>query len=129
MGWPAETLRATVVLVVGSFILVGIGASGVGGSPALVAALLVAGAGLFAARSQFADLPVVVGHDLGFYGEAAWLVPAAAAGATLLTMGATPAELQAVGGLVGLAGMVNYFLRPAYHTALRFGRYVARTAS
>ena len=128
MGWSAETMRATVVLVVASVLLVGIGAGGGGGSPALVAVLLVAGTGLFAARSQFADLPVVVGHDLGFYGEAAWLAPVAAAGATLLAMGATAAELQAVGGLVGLAGMANYFLRPAYHTALRLGRYVARVA-
>jgi hypothetical protein len=27
---------------------------------------------------------------------------------------ATPAEVQALGGLLGLVGMANYFLRPLY---------------
>jgi len=32
----------------------------------------------------------------------------------VLELGATPAEMEAMGGLLGLAGMVNYFLRPLY---------------
>jgi hypothetical protein len=129
MDMAAETMRVTAVLVAASVLLVGLGTATVGGTPALAAVLLGVAAGLFAGRDRLADLPAVLGHDLGFYGEAAWLAPVAAAGATLLATGATAAELQAVGGLVGLAGMVNYFLRPVYHTALRLGRYVSRVAS
>jgi len=129
MDLAAETMRVTAVLVVASVLLVGLGAAGIGGTPALAAVLFGVGAGLFAARDRLSDLSAVLGHDLGFYGEAAWLAPVAAAGGTLLATGATAAELQAVGGLVGLAGMVNYFLRPAYHTVLRLGRYVARAIS
>ncbi|WP_159902292.1 hypothetical protein [Salinirussus salinus] len=128
MDWTAETVRATAVLVAASALLVGLGMGGVGGSATLAAVLLGAGAGLFAARDWLAGLPVVVGHDLGFYGEAVWLAPVAAAGATLLAVGATAAELQAIGGLVGLAGMVNYFLRPVYHVFARLGRYATRVA-
>jgi hypothetical protein len=129
MDLAAETMRVTAVLVVTSALLVGLGVAGVGATPALAVILLGAGAGVFALQDGVTDLPVVLGHDLGFYGEAAWLVPVAAAGATLLATGATAAEVQAVGGLVGLAGMVNYFLRPVYHTVLRLGQYVARAAS
>jgi len=129
MDLAAETMRATAVLVAASALLVGLGTVGVGGSPALVAILLGVAAVLFAARDGLADLPVALGHDLGSYGEVAWLAPLMAAVAGLLALGATAAELQAVGGLAGLAGMANYFLRPVYHTALRLGRYVARTAS
>jgi hypothetical protein len=129
MDLAAETMRVTAVLVAASVLLVGLGTARLGGTPVLAVVLLGVAAGLFAVRDGLAELPVVVGHDLGFYGEAAWLAPVAAAGATLLATGATAAELQAVGGLVGLTGMVNYFLRPVYHTALRLGRYVARVAS
>lgn len=129
MDWAAETMRATAVLVGASVLLVGPGTATVGGTPALAAVLLGVSAGLFAVRERLAGLPVVLGHDIGSYGEVAWLAPVVAAGATFLAMGATAAELQAVGGLVGLAGMVNYFLRPVYHTAIRLGRYVARVAS
>jgi hypothetical protein len=129
MDLAAETMRVTAVLVTASVLLVGLGSVGVGGAPPLAAVLLGVAAGLFAVRDGLADLPAVLGHDLGFYGEAAWLAPVGAAGATLLAMGATAAELQAVGGLVGLAGMVNYFLRPVYHAVLRLGQYVARATS
>jgi hypothetical protein len=128
MDWTAETVRVTAVLVAASALLVGLGMNGVGGSATLAAVLLGAGVGLFAARDWLAEFPVVVGHDLGFYGEAAWLAPVAAAGAALLAVGATAAELQAVGGLVGLAGMANYFLRPVYHFIFRLGRYATRVA-
>ncbi|MFT4881720.1 MAG: hypothetical protein ACI9CA_001163 [Natronomonas sp.] len=128
MDLAAETMRVTAVLVVTGALLVGLGAAGIGGTPALAVVLLGVGAGLVATKSPVDSLPVVLGHDLGFYGETAWLVPVTAAGATLLVTGATAAELQAVGGLVGLAGMVNYFLRPVYHTVRRLGQYVARAA-
>ena len=39
------------------------------------------------------------------------------------------AELQALGGVVGLAGMVNYFLRPVYRAGYAVVRFVARTVS
>mgnify|MGYP000645744750 CR=1 FL=1 len=57
---------------------------------------------------------VVVGRDGRTTG------PALAAVATALVFGATPAEVQTVGGLLGFLGMVNYFLRPVYHMAYSF---------
>jgi hypothetical protein len=34
--------------------------------------------------------------------------------ALLLVPGASPEELQALGGIAGFVGMINYFLRPVY---------------
>ena len=114
MDWKTETFRLTVVLVAASVALVGAGVAGVGGS--LLLAVVFAGlAGvLFAARDALAAAPVVVGHDVGHYGAVLWVGPLVGTVIVLVALDATPAELQALGGLVGLAGMVNYFLRPVY---------------
>jgi hypothetical protein len=128
MDWTAETMRATAVLITASAVLVGVGTGGVGGSLPVALLLLGAATGAFAARDALAELPVVFGHDLGAYGEAAWLAPVVAAGTVVVAMDATAAELQAIGGLVGLAGMANYFLRPVYYAVFRLGRYVTGAA-
>lgn len=127
MDWTAVTMRATVVLIAASAVLVGLGTGGVSGSAPVVLLLLGAAGVAFAAREVLAELPVVFDHDLGADGQAVWLAPVVAAGAVVLAMDATAAELQAVGGLVGLAGMVNYFLRPVYYALVRLGRYVTGT--
>jgi len=102
------------VLLVASVGLIVPGLAGVGASLPLAAALVAVAAGFFALREQFAALPGVVGYDLGHYGQDLYLGPGVAAAVVLVDLGGTPAELQALGGVVGLAGMANYFVRPLY---------------
>lgn len=122
MDWKAETFRVTVVLVVASVVLIGAGLAGLNGSLALVVAFVGLAGILGAGRAQLGRAPRAFGHDFGYYGETLWLGPLVAAVAVVVAPDATPAELQALGGLVGLAGMANYFLRPLY----RFGYSMLR---
>lgn len=112
--WRELTFRATVVLLVTSFVLIGPGLAGVGASLALTLALVALGLALVAARPYAATLPTVVELDLGTYAQDLWLGPLL--GATILVFfpDASPTELQALGGFAGLLGMVNYFVRPLY---------------
>jgi hypothetical protein len=107
-------LRLTVVLLVTSVIVIAPGLAGVGGSAALVVVALLVAGGLYTVRARLRTAPRVAGHDLGYYGEAVWTSGVVAAVVFLLGLTATPGELRALGGIVGLAGMVNYFLRPVY---------------
>jgi hypothetical protein len=127
--WQTQTLRASAILVATSAALGVPGTLGVGASPFLVVAYLVAGAGLYVTRDELADASTRAGHDLGYYGAVLWLVPLVAAGVTLLTLDATAAELQALGGLVGLVGMANYFLRPVYYAVAALVEYVGRISA
>jgi len=113
--WQTQTLRASAVLVAASVVLGLPGTLGVVASPFLVVTYLLAGAGLYVVRDDLATAPTVAGHDLGAYGGVLWLAPPFAAAVTLLALDATAAELQALGGLAGLVGMANYFLRPVYY--------------
>lgn len=126
MHWQTQTLRASAILIVASVALGVPGTLGVGASLALVVTYLAAGAGLYVARDELTDVPTVAGHDLGSYGAVLWLVPVVAAGVTLLALDATPAEVQALGGLVGLVGMANYFLRPVYYAVAVLVEYAGR---
>jgi hypothetical protein len=112
--WRYRSSRGTYVLLVASFFLIGPTVAGVSAT----LPLLVAYAGLavvcWAGRDTLRQLPVVAGYDLGWYARDSWLGAVVAAGVGLAVLGAPPAELQAAGGFVGLAGMVNYFLRPLY---------------
>lgn len=114
MDWYEETFRATVVLLAASVVVIAPGAAGIGGELFLVGVALLLAGGLFAVRDQFDEAPVVFGHDLGEYGRALWVSGVVAAVVFLLGLGTTPGELRALGGIVGLAGMANYFLRPVY---------------
>jgi hypothetical protein len=107
-------LRLTVVLLVTSVIVIAPGLVGVGGSPVLVVAALLVAGGLYTVRERLRTSPQVAGHDLGYYGEVLWTSGVVAAAVFLLGLTATPGELRALGGIVGLAGMANYFLRPVY---------------
>jgi hypothetical protein len=51
-----------------------------------------------------------------------WAGPLVAAGVMLVGWGATPGELQSLGGVVGLVGMVNLLLRPVYHYTIAAAR-------
>jgi hypothetical protein len=112
--WQALTLRATVVLLVTSVVLIGSGLAGIGASVGLTLVLVAFGMGLAAVRPQLVTLPTVLEHDLGEYGQDLWLGPLLGALALVAVPDASPAELQTLGGLAGLVGMVNYFLRPVY---------------
>lgn len=114
MDWYEETFRLTVVLLLASVLVITPGIAGVGGSLLLVGGSLLVAAGLYSVRDRLEQAPEVLRHDLGHYGAALWLSGVVAAVVFLLGLSATPGELLALGGLVGLLGMANYFLRPVY---------------
>jgi hypothetical protein len=114
MSWREETFRVTVVLLAASLALLVPGTAGIDGSLSLGVVFLGGALVLFAGREQLAAAPQALGHDLGSYGRVLWAGPVVATVVVVFSADATAAELQALGGLVGLAGMANYFLRPLY---------------
>jgi len=108
-----RTMQVTAVCLVAAGILLGLGVVGATASPVLAAVLLALAGSLYLTRPSPA-LGVVAGVDVDGLLSTLWLAPALAALPVLLEPGATPAEVQALGGLLGLAGMANYFLRPLY---------------
>jgi len=122
MDWDAGALRATFVLIVASLALLLAGLAGAGGSLALLVGLVAVAVALFAVRDRLDANAALAGQDVGDYGRLLWAGPAVAAAVVLAFLGASPAELQALGGLVGLVGMTNYFLRPVYRAASAFAR-------
>jgi hypothetical protein len=117
-----ETLRLTAGLLVASVCLIAPGLGSLGASLPLGLALLALGGSLAAVRRRIAFAAVVAGHDIDPYLTALWFGPLAAGVVCLGSLGASPAELQALGGLLGLVGMANYFLRPVYRLAHGFVR-------
>jgi hypothetical protein len=114
MDVSERAVRATFVLLVASLGLLGAGLAGTAASLTLAAGLLGIGGVLFTARGRLDAGPEFAGRDPGAYGRLLWAGPVVAAAVCLAFLGATPAELQSLGGLVGLVGMANYFLRPVY---------------
>lgn len=112
--WRYRSSRGTYVLLVASFLLIGPTVVGVGATLPLLAAYVGLALVCGVAREEFRRLPVVAGSDLGWYARDSWLAAAVGGVVALVVFGAPPAELQAAGGVVGLAGMANYFLRPLY---------------
>jgi hypothetical protein len=115
--WVARTLRLTIVCLAASALLIPPSLVGVGPSLPFAAVLGVVSAVCVAARDRLAALPTVIGYDLGRYGQDLWLAGAIGALVVILGPAGSPAELRALGGVVGLAGMINYFVRPIYLTA------------
>jgi hypothetical protein len=114
MDWYDETFRLTVVLLAASVLVIVPGLAGFGGSFLLVVVAVLVGSGLYAGRDQLRTAPEVGSHDFGDYGDVLWLSAVVAAAVFLFGLSATPGELRALGGIVGLLGMLNYFLRPLY---------------
>ena len=108
------TMRATVLLLVAAALAIGFGVAGVGASLPIVVGLLVLTAVLFAARPDEDRFGSVAGVDLGGIVQSLWLASLVTALPLLVRLSATPGEVQAIGGLLGLTGMANYFLRPVY---------------
>jgi hypothetical protein len=90
-----------------------LGLVGARSSLALVALFVVLSVGLYLARPD-SSIGFVYGLDIDALLGSLWLAPAVAAVPLVLELGASPGEMQALGGLLGLAGMANYFLRPVY---------------
>ena len=124
---PDRVLLATATLLVASMLLIGPSLLGLGGSLALALALAAVGVGLFTLHDRLAAIGPIAGVPVGAYLAALWAGPLVGALLVLLRPDATPGELQALGGLAGLAGMANYFLRPVYGLAFALGRSLRRT--
>jgi hypothetical protein len=123
--WRDEPeVRLTLALLAGAGVLVALGTLGVGGSLPLVAGLGALAVGWVALGTRLLDSewrrvdPHAYAADL-------WVGFLVAAVAVVLFPDATPGEVQALGGLIGLAGMCNYFLRPVYRLVYGVGRQLA----
>lgn len=124
--WPDRLLQATAVLLVASVALIAPSLAGLGTSLPLALVLAVVAGGLFAVRDRLASAGPVARIQVGGYLHVAWLGPLVGAAVVLVAPGASPGELQALGGLCGLLGMVNYFLRPIYALVIGAVRAVDR---
>ncbi len=120
--------ESTVVPLTAGLLLIGLSLAGVGASLPLALALGAASVAAFLGRDSLPTVGRVLGHDLDRYLRDAWTALGLAALTVLLGTGATPGELQALGGLLGLLGMVNYFLRPAYLLAIELVERLRRLA-
>jgi len=114
-GLDGVVMRGTIVLLAAGLLLVTAGTAGVTGSLALVVALVLVGVGLYLLSEQVAAAEPGFGLDPRVVAADVWLGPFLAAAVVGFYLGASAGEVQALGGLVGLVGMLNYFLRPFYH--------------
>jgi hypothetical protein len=126
-AFDQRAMEATALSLVASGLLIAASLLGVGGGLRLVAALAGLAALLAAGKDRLPQPGVVLSHNLDLYLRDLWAGPALAAVATVVVLGASPAEVQTIGGLIGFAGMVNYFLRPVYHMGYSLAERVVRT--
>lgn len=109
------TLALTFIFLTASVSLLVPGLLGIAASGPVFAVVLAGAAVLSALRPQLGDLPEMSGYPVGIYLREIWLGPVIAVVLVLLIEpNATAAELQAIGGIAGFLGMVNYFVRPLY---------------
>ncbi len=126
--WRRRSQRATATLVLASATLILPGLVGVGASLLVVGVLVSLTGGLWLLREELATLPTVVGIDLGWYAKESWAGPLVGALIALVVLGASPAEMRALGGFAGFVGMVNYFVRPLYLYVFGLLRQAVRRA-
>lgn len=122
-----RTQRVTVVLIAASLALVAPGLVGVGTSLSLAAGLVGLAGVLWWARDRLGAAGTVAGIDFGVGLRDLWIGVGIAVAIVLGIPGTNPGELQALGGLCGLLGMANYFLRPVYATLIGMGQMVRRS--
>jgi hypothetical protein len=121
--WRERALTLTFVFLAASVALIGPSLLGLRPSGPVLAVLLATGGLLAALRPALTKLPAVMGYDVAPHARELWLGPVVGVVmVVLLAPGGTSGELQTVGGVAGLLGMFNYFLRPLYfydHDLLR----------
>jgi len=117
-------MRATVILLTAGLSLVAVGTAGVAASLPLVLASVVL-AGVTRVVTDAVEVPATDGVTVRTVATDLWIGPALAAVVLVLWLDATPGEVQALGGMVGLVGMLNYFLRPFYHLIYELGQRLA----
>lgn len=121
--WLRTTLDGTYVGLVAALLLVALGRLGIGAGPLVVVVLSTLAGLAWLGRSALAAVRPRLGIPLGRYLRLTWAGPVLAIAVTLVGFDATAGELEAMGGLVGLLAMVNYFLRPVYYAVLAAGRW------
>lgn len=124
----AAVAEFSILLLVAAFALIGASLVGLGGSLPLAIAFALATVVLFVVREPLAALAAdyyLVARTL----EDCWIGTAAATLTVLVALSASPGELQTLGGLIGLVGMLNYFLRPLYRLTFRLGRRLSNGAN
>ncbi|PSP65690.1 hypothetical protein BRC79_08450 [Halobacteriales archaeon QH_8_67_27] len=117
-------MRATAILLTAGLSLVAVGTAGVAASLPLVLASVVL-AGVTRVVTDAVEVPATDGVTVRTVATDLWIGPALAAVVLVLWLDATPGEVQALGGMVGLVGMLNYFLRPFYHLIYELGQRLA----
>lgn len=128
--WRERTLHVTAVLVVASFLLIGPSLLGVGGSWHLTLALGLLAIALTLVQTQRDAFPVILEFDSGRWVKQLWLAPLVAATVVLLVEpSANPGELRALGGILGLLGIVNYLVRPLYLSLFEIARRLVGRAT
>jgi len=119
---------AAIVLLAG-LVLVGASLLGLAPGPVLFAPLLAATVALYLPREDVPRVERYPDWALAGLGEDLWLVTLIAASVAVIAPGLSPGELQTVGGLVGLAALLAYFLRPVFRLLARlYVRFSGRAA-
>jgi hypothetical protein len=104
--------QLSALLLLSGVCLIGASLLGVGTGPLLFGALLAATVALYLARDAVPRIERFPEWALADLGSDLWLAPLIAASAVLVAPGATPGEVQSIGGLVGLVALIVYFARP-----------------
>lgn len=116
--------QLSALVLLAGLLLVGAGVLGVAAGPVLFAPLLASAVALYLARDVLPRVEPFPDWALADLAGDLWLVPLVAASAVAVAPNASPGELQSIGGLVGLAALLNYFLRPLYRFVVRLARRV-----
>lgn len=126
--WHDRALSVTYIFLTASVLLIGCSLLGLGGDGPVLGVLLALGAVLAASRNRLEAAPRVVGYRVGRFAQDVWLGPVIAVTLVFLVEpGASPEELQAIGGIAGFVGMGNYFVKPVYLYLIRLGQRMVAT--
>ncbi|WEL16278.1 MULTISPECIES: hypothetical protein [unclassified Halorhabdus] len=109
--------QLTGVAFLAGVLLIGLGVAGQSGSMAVGFGLLAVGALALSFHHHFTGLFAHPAADA--YLASVPAAPVVAGAVVLWFAGASPGELQTLGGLLGLLSLVNHLLRPVYGLGYR----------